>query len=289
MRRGVLLILLLLLAQFAIISADAGKMELASEDLGRHALAKAEAEGWKVFMVEIYLEEDWAKMAALTAGETASLTGQSYYYMEMAALNAVKDGACPEETVYLEIYMEDKLLNSYEGACDLNGDIKFDLGFAEPGYYGYKIYTAWQMENDKIPDAPISFFVKPRVEEGEDSKSWVLPEFAFTPSEPAPGDSMIFTDRSQQYRMTKVASWHWDFGDGANSTERDCEHTYQQEGTYTVTLTLKTEDGESYAESKVITVKIPPELQPTEESPSMGLSAWLLATFLVYFAKRHRQ
>ncbi|OFV67591.1 MAG: secreted protein containing PKD domain protein [Candidatus Syntrophoarchaeum caldarius] len=288
MRRGVLLIFLFLIALFAIISADAGKTYLASEDLGRRALAKAEAEGWKVLTVEIYLDEDWAKMPALTAGETVSLTGQSYYYMEMPSINAAKEGACPEEVVHLEIYRDDRLLNRYEGTCDPNGNIKFDLEFAEPGYYGYKIYTAWQMENNKIPDHPTSFFVRPRIAEGEDSKSWIVVDFAFTPSGPAPGDGVIFTDRSQ-YRMTKVASWHWDFGDGTNSTERDCEHAYQQEGTYTVTLTLKTEDGESHSKSKEIVVKIPPELQPTEESPSMGLYASLLTIFLMYFAKRHRR
>jgi hypothetical protein len=71
--------------------------------------------------------------------------------MEMA--NLAQDGACPEEIVYLEIYKADTLHHRYEGKCDVSGDIKFDVGFADPGYDGYRIYTAWQMENDKIPGA----------------------------------------------------------------------------------------------------------------------------------------
>lgn len=36
---------------------------------------------------------------------------------------------------------------------------------------------------------------------------------------------------------TGANSWNWDFGDGNTSTESDPEHTYQQPGAYTVTLT----------------------------------------------------
>ncbi|MGE4274555.1 MAG: PKD domain-containing protein [Candidatus Methanomethylophilaceae archaeon] len=48
-----------------------------------------------------------------------------------------------------------------------------------------------------------------------------------------------FTDRSWG-----AASWHWDFGDGMNSTERNVSHTYAANGTYAVTLTVTNDYGE---------------------------------------------
>ena len=286
MKRGVLFILALFLFALATASiVDAGKTYLPSEDLGRNALANKEAEGWKVYTVEIHLEDDWAKMPALTAGETVPLTGRSYYYMEHMMTNLAQEGACPGERVYLEIYMDDELLNQYQGICDVNGDIKFDVGFSEEGYHSYKLYTAWQKENDDIPEGATRFLVKPRTSDGEDSKSWIIVDFAFTPIEPVYGESVIFTDRSTE-RMKDITSWHWNFGDGENSTERDCEHTYYSEGTYTVALTVTTEDGENHSESKEITVMIPPEMMATEDSPAIGGFAGLLAICLVYLIMR---
>jgi PKD repeat protein len=40
-----------------------------------------------------------------------------------------------------------------------------------------------------------------------------------------------------------VNSWLWQFGDGATSTTRNPVHTYQDEGTYTVTLTVSGANG----------------------------------------------
>lgn len=37
-----------------------------------------------------------------------------------------------------------------------------------------------------------------------------------------------------------ILTWHWDFGDGTESNERNPEHVYTQEDVYTVTLTITT-------------------------------------------------
>ena len=68
-----------------------------------------------------------------------------------------------------------------------------------------------------------------------------------TASEPAPvadfvgdptsGDKPLtvqFTDQS----TGTVTSWSWDFGDGGTSTEQNPSHTYNDAGTYTVSLTV---------------------------------------------------
>lgn len=46
------------------------------------------------------------------------------------------------------------------------------------------------------------------------------------------GLTVSFIDQS-----TDATSWNWDFGDGNTSTESNPEHTYQEVGAYTVTLT----------------------------------------------------
>jgi len=46
------------------------------------------------------------------------------------------------------------------------------------------------------------------------------------------GDEIIFTDQS----LNSPTSWHWDFGDGENSTVQNPSHVYSSVGKYTVTL-----------------------------------------------------
>ncbi|MFA6244510.1 MAG: SUMF1/EgtB/PvdO family nonheme iron enzyme [Candidatus Hydrogenedentales bacterium] len=54
-----------------------------------------------------------------------------------------------------------------------------------------------------------------------------------------------FTDLSTA-GDSPIASWLWDFGDGgkATSTQQDPSHTYTAAGTYNVSLTVKTAEGE---------------------------------------------
>ena len=58
--------------------------------------------------------------------------------------------------------------------------------------------------------------------------------FTFSPSLPAPGQSVQFTDTS----VGNPASWQWSFGDGGTSTAQNPAHTFPTEGTRTVALTV---------------------------------------------------
>ncbi len=58
--------------------------------------------------------------------------------------------------------------------------------------------------------------------------------FTFSPSLPAPGQSVQFTDSS----VGNPASWQWSFGDGGTSTAQNPAHTFPTEGTRTVALTV---------------------------------------------------
>jgi len=56
------------------------------------------------------------------------------------------------------------------------------------------------------------------------------------------GDQIKFSDHSFDQDGT-IVSWSWDLGDGTTSTERQPMHTYQRQGTYTVTLSVVDNDG----------------------------------------------
>jgi len=50
--------------------------------------------------------------------------------------------------------------------------------------------------------------------------------------------SVQFTDLSK-----RASGWNWNFGDGIHSTIKDPEHIYSKAGKYTISLTVKNEQG----------------------------------------------
>jgi len=67
--------------------------------------------------------------------------------------------------------------------------------------------------------------------------------------------NISFTDLSNAY--DGITSWTWSFGDGYSSTEQNPAHTYSQDGSYTVTLSVIDEDGspDSYTQANMIDIK----------------------------------
>ena len=58
-----------------------------------------------------------------------------------------------------------------------------------------------------------------------------------------------------------ITGWHWDFGDGATSTEREPTHVYAADGTYAVTLTVTDNEGNTDSLTReVVATRPPPEL-----------------------------
>jgi len=79
-------------------------------------------------------------------------------------------------------------------------------------------------------------------------------DFSFTPSDPCILDEVHFTDRSTD-PDGDIVSWHWDFGDGATSDERNPTHRYEREGTFTVELVVTDNDGLTDETSQTIVVE----------------------------------
>jgi uncharacterized protein (TIGR02145 family) len=66
-----------------------------------------------------------------------------------------------------------------------------------------------------------------------------IADFTATPTNGSAPLTVNFTDQS----ANKPASWQWDFGDGETSTQQNPTHTYNNGGTYSVTLTVTNEYG----------------------------------------------
>jgi len=90
------------------------------------------------------------------------------------------------------------------------------------------------------------------------------PNAAFsTDSEVTCSGTVQFTDESTDIPQ----EWLWDFGDGNTSEEQNPVHTYDDEGTYTVTLTVSNTLGEDQAvQSDLIVFEVPDD--PTAEGAS---------------------
>ena len=98
-------------------------------------------------------------------------------------------------------------------------------------------------------------------------------EFSFSPQAPTTLETVHFTDLSTD-PDGEIVAWHWDFGDGSTSSERNPTHRYSQKGTFVVELQVTDSDGLSATVTHKITVKnIPPHAQFTffPESPRVGL------------------
>ncbi|MFE0464851.1 collagenase [Kitasatospora sp. NPDC058965] len=70
------------------------------------------------------------------------------------------------------------------------------------------------------------------------------------------GATVTLTDRSVQTGPGRIASWHWTFGDGSSSDQRNPSHTYAAPGTYTVVETAVDSNGKSTSTATSATVAV---------------------------------
>ncbi len=113
------------------------------------------------------------------------------------------------------------------------------------------------------------------------SNQWTLetnhrpvPDFTFEEADNAPASVGIKADftyeQTIQFNATAtdadddaIETWHWDFGDGNTSEERNPTHQYPNGGTFDVTLTVTDERGVTGQVTKQIEVEGPPNQEPT--------------------------
>ena len=78
----------------------------------------------------------------------------------------------------------------------------------------------------------------------------LVARFSYYPPNPKPNEAVHFIDRSDG----NVVTWLWNFGDGTTGTGKNPTHTYQSEGSYTVTLEVRNGDAFDRTQ-KTITVR----------------------------------
>jgi PKD repeat protein len=77
-------------------------------------------------------------------------------------------------------------------------------------------------------------------------------DFVFSPIDPHVGDVVFFNG---SLSSVTNASYAWDFGDGTNGSGVQPTHTYSTARTYTVTLIVTNERGQTASTSKTVTVQ----------------------------------
>jgi len=85
-----------------------------------------------------------------------------------------------------------------------------------------------------------------------------LSSFTYFPANPTMFDTIRFNDTSVDVDGY-VKSRFWDFGDGANSTERNPSHIYAEKGTHCVILVVEDNTGKMNSSQLILNIKnIPP-------------------------------
>ena len=79
----------------------------------------------------------------------------------------------------------------------------------------------------------------------------LVPVFAFTPSSPAAGQTVLF---DAQESAGSIAQYRWDFGDGGSAQGQTVSHAYSEVGTYFVRLTLVDSAGRTTSISRSVAV-----------------------------------
>ena len=94
--------------------------------------------------------------------------------------------------------------------------------------------------------------------------------FAFSPANPAAGDTVRFDASGSSDPDGTIVQYLWDFGDGATGTGKIVAHTYGAAGTYTVRLTVRDDGGATDTATATVTVGAAPGPGP---APLPGMPA----------------
>jgi PKD repeat protein len=81
-----------------------------------------------------------------------------------------------------------------------------------------------------------------------------IANFTYSPDRPTDLDTITFNDTSVEIDGN-IVSYKWEFGDGNTSRKQNETHRYVDNGNYTVTLTIKDDNGATDKKSQNITVR----------------------------------
>lgn len=88
-------------------------------------------------------------------------------------------------------------------------------------------------------------------------------EFTIDTDEAVVGDTVSFDASESQRGDTAITTYAWDFGDETTATGESVTHSFEEPGTYTITLTVEDFYGETELTTEVLTVEPAPTPTPT--------------------------
>ena len=79
---------------------------------------------------------------------------------------------------------------------------------------------------------------------------------------------MCSSDLHEASNVPGASAWHWEFGDGTSSDEREPVHVYTSGGSFDVRLTVTGSGGQAHRQKAAfVVVQAPPrELEPAHPS-----------------------
>jgi len=114
--------------------------------------------------------------------------------------------------------------------------------YLENGYYTVSLIIGDNLEETNTKTKVVSVLnVEPSA------------SFTIDPESPNDLDNISFIDNSTDSDGV-IFSWYWDFGDGNFSTGQNASHRFDDDGIYTVTLTVTDDDGASDVVEKNVNV-----------------------------------
>jgi uncharacterized delta-60 repeat protein len=90
--------------------------------------------------------------------------------------------------------------------------------------------------------------------------------FSVAPNPAQPGQAVAFDDAGSADPDGSVTDWSWAFGDGSTASGPHTTHAYAAPGTYTATLTVRDDYGQTATSSQAVTVNVPAPVPVTSTS-----------------------
>jgi len=143
--------------------------------------------------------------------------------------------------------------------------------YARPGTYTVTLVVVWNISGNVTAD----------VAEKEIT-------IANQPPVANAGPDRIVTTRTVEFNGSEsydpdgeIVAWHWSFGDGTTGTGKVVQHTYANDGTYTVTLNVTDDFGAYATDTCQITVDTSSPITTAELNGTMGSNGWFVSNVTV--------
>ncbi len=115
--------------------------------------------------------------------------------------------------------------------------------FVEAGDYQVSLTVGILLDSGATAEGTVSYIVSVG---GTELDPW----FDWDPWSPAPGEQIEFRDQSEG----SITEWSWDFGDGSVGSGDTVVHSYENAGSYIVSLVIRDAAGNTAATSQIIEV-----------------------------------